>query len=252
MSLSPTIDRLAPGRRPVGPAVMYQSWRSLLFLHWSFPSEVIRPLLPQGLELDTFDGQAYVGLVPFTMRSIRPRGLPALPWLSYFHETNVRTYVHHEGKDPGVWFFSLDAANPVAVALARAWFHLPYYLARMSLTTDPTKGTLTYASRRVRPTSPNPAVVSISCKPTGDPRPAMIGTRDHFLLERYFLYAAYHDQLFRGQVHHTPYPVQTAEVDALEESLLKAAGMTRPEMSPIVHFSRGVDVEIFPLRKALG
>src|SRR4051812_24259993 len=107
------IDRLAPGRCPDRQPVMYQKWRSLLFLHWALPPEAVRPLLPAGLDLDVYQGSAYVGLVPFTMRGVRPVGLPAVPWLSNFHETNVRTYVHAGGRDPGVWFFSLDAANPV-------------------------------------------------------------------------------------------------------------------------------------------
>ena len=254
MSVEPTpipipIDRLAPSRRPLGHAVMYQSWRSLLFLHWAFPPEIVRALLPPGLELDTFDGKAYVGLVPFTMRGIRPRGLPAVPWLSNFHETNVRTYVHVEGSDPGVWFFSLDAANPVAVALAKTWFHLPYYHATMSLTTEACSGTLTYASQRNRPSTQGSAIASVRCIPQGDSGPVEVNTLDHFLVERYFLYAFARGYLFRGQVHHTPYPIQNADLLTFEETLLAATGLRRPETSPIVHFSHGVDVEIFSLIK---
>lgn len=254
MSVEPTptlipIDRLAPGRRPSGRAVMYQSWRSLLFLHWALPSEIVGALLPPGLELDTFDGKAYVGLVPFTMRGIRPRGLPAVPWLSNFHETNVRTYVHVNGSDPGVWFFSLDAANLIAVALARTLFHLPYHHARMSLTTEACSGTLTYTSQRNLPSTRGSAITSIQCIPQGDSGPAAVNTLDHFLLERYFLYAFAGGDLFRGQVHHTPYLVQTADLLTFEETLFAAEGLRRPETSPIVHFSHGVDVEIFSLRK---
>ena len=128
------IDRVAPTIRPDRRVVMFQKWRTLLFLHWELPPELLAACLPRGLELDLHEGKAYVGLVPFTMRGIRPVGLTSVPWLSSFHETNVRTYVHVNGRDPGVWFFSLDAANPVGVALARALFHLPYYYARMSLT----------------------------------------------------------------------------------------------------------------------
>ena len=130
------IDRIAPRRRPDRRAVMYQEWRHLLFVHWEVPAGPLQALLPPGLDLDTYDGRAFVGLVPFTMRGVRPRRLPGDPCLSNFHETNVRTYVHRDGRDPGVWFFSLDAANPAAVALARAWFGLPYYHARMCVEVD--------------------------------------------------------------------------------------------------------------------
>ena len=239
------IDRIAPSRRPDGRVVMYQKWRSLLFLHWEVPVEPLRALIPSGLEIDTFEGRAYVGLVPFTMRAVRPVGLPAAPWLSYFHETNVRTYVHVAGRDPGVWFFSLEAANPVAVALARSLFHLPYHHARMSLSRDES-GALRYASYRRWP-GPLPAVSDIRCRPRGVPAPANPGTFDHFVLERYFLYADHRGRLVRGQVHHHPYPAQPAELLGLEESLLISTGLVRPSEAPVAHFASGVDVEIFPL-----
>jgi uncharacterized protein len=224
---------------------MRQDWRHLLFLHWAVAPESIRPLVPAGLELDLFEGRAYVGLVPFTMTGVRPVGLPVVPWLSRFHETNVRTYVHRAGRDPGVWFFSLDAANPIAVAVARAFFHLPYFHARMRLTLDPS-GAISYASERYRP-GPRPARCAVRCTPTGPVAAARPGTPEHFLAERYFLYAAHQGRLYRGQVHHTPYPLQSAEVDTLDETLVAAAGIERPEAVPIAHYARGVNVEVFPL-----
>ena len=127
------IDRIAPTRRPPGRTVMRQQWRDLLFLHWPVPVEQLRPLIPAELAIDTYEGQAYIGLVPFTMRNVRPTWSPPVPPLSHFHEINVRTYVHRQGRDPGVWFFSLDAANPIAVKIARLWFKLPYFYARMRL-----------------------------------------------------------------------------------------------------------------------
>ena len=124
---------IAPTRRPLERPVMRQNWRDLLFVHWPVPPESLRPLIPEPLELDLFEGTAYVGLIPFTMTGVRPIGLPAVAGLSSFHETNVRTYVHVNGRDPGVWFFNLEAANSIAVRLARRLFHLPYHYARMFL-----------------------------------------------------------------------------------------------------------------------
>lgn len=235
---------------------MYQSWRSLLFLHWKFPPEAIRPLLPPALKLDTFEGEAYVGLVPFTTQGVRPAGLPSVPCLSNFHETNVRTYVQIEGRNPGVWFFSLDAANPLAVALARRWFALPYYYARMSLDADlddnPPGRRITYRSER-RPDSPINAASFISAQIAAvPPAPVAVGTLDHFLIERYLLYTVRRGRIYRGQVHHPSYPVQPAEILACEESLLAASQISRPDEAPIVHFSGGVDVEIFSLHPEPG
>ena len=128
-----TIDRIGPTREPPRWPVMRQKWRELLFVHWPVRPEELRPLVPPQLDLDLFDGMAYIGLVPFTMTGVRPVGLPPVRGLSSFHETNVRTYVHRARSDPGVWFFSLDAANRIAVSLARTLYHLPYYHARMFL-----------------------------------------------------------------------------------------------------------------------
>ena len=242
-----TIERVSPTIRPNRRVVMYQKWRELLFLHWVFPAEEVAALLPPGLELDLFEGQAYVGLVPFTMRGIRPAWLPAVPWLSNFHETNVRTYVHVNGRDPGVWFFSLDAANPIAVRLARSLFHLPYYHARMSLNRTSDDMTTYHSTRR------NTGLTAVMCEVSGSPSgpvaPAQAGTLEHFLLERYLLYSAHRGRLYRGQVHHAPYPARTARASRLEETLLAAAGLHRPSSAPLVHYSEGVDVEVFGLQE---
>ncbi len=246
-SASPVpIDRIAPTIRPLRRAVMRQNWLQLLFLHWVVAPEQLRPLIPSGLDLDLFEGRAYVGLVPFTMTGVRPVWAPAVPWLSSFHEANVRTYVHRAGRDPGVWFFSLDAANPLAVALARAFFHLPYHHARMHLTLEPEA--ISYASQRLQRGS-RPATCAVRCTPVGSAAPARAGSLEHFLTERYFLYAAHNDRLYRGQVHHTPYPLQAADVLALDEIMLAAAGIARPDEAPLAHFARGVNVEVFPLTR---
>lgn len=230
--------------------VMRQSWRDLLFLHWPVPAEALTPLLPPGLMLDTFDGQAYVGLVPFTMRGVRPTGTPPFAPLSNFHETNVRTYVRRavDGTDPGVWFFSLDAANAVAVRLARAWFKLPYFFARMRLDRDE-NGTTLCASERRWP-APVPARVELRYRVSGDVFFAAPDSLEFFLAERYRLYTiGARGRLFSGRVHHAPYPLQAATVLDLHENLIAAAGIVRPDgPPPLAHYASGVDVRVSPLR----
>ena len=244
----PAIDRIAPTRRPDRRAVMRQSWSELLFLHWPIPAGAVAPLLPAGLEVDRHDGTAWVGLVPFTMTGVRPFWSPSVPGLSAFHEVNVRTYVHREGRDPGVWFFSLDAANPVAVAIARTLWHLPYYRARMRLDVEEAGGrTIRYESRR-RGGGPG---CRVAYRVTGEPGPAALGSFEFFLAERYLLYAHARGRLLVGQVHHTPYPLQTAALLTLDEDLIAAAGIARPDRPPLVHYARRVDVEVFPLEPAV-
>jgi hypothetical protein len=243
------IDRLSPRRRPDRRPVMYQEWRHLLFIHWEVPATLLCALIPPELELDTFDGRAYVGLVPFTMRAVRPRRLPSVPCLSSFHETNVRTYVHRRGRDPGVWFFSLDAANPVAVAIARATSGLPYFHARMCVEVDPGAGpgpSLTYVSERVR-SARRPALSEARARVVGPVEPAEPGSVEFFLAERYLLYSTHRGRLRTGQVHHAPYPLQRAELDTLDETLLASAGIDRPDVDPLVHYASGVRVEVFGL-----
>jgi uncharacterized protein YqjF (DUF2071 family) len=230
---------------------MRQKWRDLLFVHWPIPASVLRPLIPAQLELDLFDGTAYVGLVPFRMTGVRPVGLPAVAGLSTFAETNVRTYVRLADHDPGVWFFSLEAANAVAVHLARRLFHLPYHFARMFLEHQPRTGppepaTILYSGTRRWP-GPLPASYMVRARPVGPIQPATMGTLEHFLVERYILFTAWDNRLYKGYVHHRPYPLQSAEVFSLDETLLAAAGIERPDVAPLAHFAAGVDVDVFAL-----
>ena len=223
---------------------MRQKWRELLFLHWEADPVVLQSLLPPGLTVDTFEGKAYIGLVPFTMQDVRPVWAPAVPWLSHFHEVNVRTYVHQGGENPGVWFFSLDAANPVAVWLARTLWKLPYFTATMHLSIAE-NGERRYATKRAR----KPSVgATFLWRPDGDPQPAAPGTLAHFLCERYLLYADNGKTLLRGQVHHAPYPIQRAELRHLEDTLLAEAGVLVGGPPPLIHYATGVDVEVFGLK----
>ncbi len=262
------IDRITPTFRPNQRVVMRQNWSDLLFLHWEFPLEEIQKLLPPGLTADVFDGKAYVGLVPFVMTGVRPAGFPAVPFLSDFLECNVRTYVHFEGRNPGVWFFSLDAANLIAVKIARTLWKLPYYHAKMEIrklreeTTAPVPNFTVKAPERMNQPGNsveiaystqrfNSKKTDVFCQTRyrvdSDIIPSLPGSLEFFLAERYILYA-FSNRLLIGQVNHTPYPLQVAKVESLNENLLAAAGLSSPTGSPLAHYSSGVQVEVFPLR----
>lgn len=180
---------------------MYQRWDRLLFLHWEYSPEVIQKALPNGLSVDTFEGRAFLGVVPFFMRNIRPRGLPAIPYLSNFLECNVRTYVHDENGIPGVWFFSLDTDRWLAYKIARLAFQLPYCWAAMNATGS---SEVEYSVRR---RGTNYEAATYRYGGSRDYQIAESASLEFFLLERYLLYA-YHGKkkrLFTGRVNHTPY-----------------------------------------------
>lgn len=260
--MSSAISRVdhRPWPLPAGPWVIAQSWLDLLFAHWPIALEDLRPLVPACLDLDSFDGQGYVGLVPFRMLGVRPRGLPALPWLSAFPELNLRTYVRGaagpEGEKPGVFFFSLDAGNPVAVAIARAVFHLPYFRAAMSC--DPEgDGNIRYSSRR---THPGAAVGELQALygPTGPVYLAEPGTLEHWLTERYCLYAVSPfdgsprqsgQRVFRSEIHHDPWPLQPAFADLAENTVAPSMGVPLSGPPHLLHFARRIDVVVWRPRR---
>jgi uncharacterized protein YqjF (DUF2071 family) len=246
------IDRLSPTLEPNGTPVMHQNWHHLLFLHWEVPPMELQPLLPPGLELDTFEGKSYVGLVPFTMTGVRPILVPPLPLLSSFHEVNVRTYVHRQGRDPGVWFFSLDASSSIAVEAARTLFKLPYFHSEIELeVSKEANPRVEFRSRRVDPRGAMPADSLIRYGGVEGPAtPASPGTLDHFLVERYILYAADQQKnLYSGRVHHQPYPLQRADVETLDETLIWAAGIRRSQDVPLRHYAREVNVRVYGLER---
>ena len=246
------IDRIAPTLEPDAPVVLRQDWHHLLFLHWEVPPQELQPLVAPELTIDTFDGNAYVGLVPFTLSGVRPVLTPPLPWISSFHEINVRTYVHLGGRDPGVWFFSLDASSAIAVAAARAAYHLPYFHSSMELvTSSDTPPQIDFESKRDDPRGAAPATSRIRyCPMEGIVREAAPGSLEHFLIERYILYTTDDEhRLCRARVHHQPYPIQRADVLELEETMIWAAGIKRPESAPLRHYAREVNVRVYPLEK---
>ncbi len=245
--LSKTDHRPRP--LPTSRWVMTQRWNDLLFAHWPVPAASIAALLPQGLVPDTFDGDAYVGVVPFWMDAVRVRGLPTIPGASRFPELNLRTYVRERNSNlNGVYFFSLDAANPAAVAVARIFFHLPYHWSRMRIM-HRGKGEFSYQSDRVMA---HPKVrFRANYRSLGRPLAIEQTQRDtieYFLTERYCLYtASTSGQLMKGDIHHLPWPLETAEAEIEVNDLTAARGILLRGAPPLLHYARELTVYVWPL-----
>jgi uncharacterized protein len=224
--------------------VIRQRWRDLLFVHWPLPAALVRPLVPADLDLDRHDGSAWITLIPFLIAESRPAALPAALAMAFL-ETNLRTYVRGPDGEPGIYFFSLEAASRSAVVAARLCYGLPYFHAAMSRRMDGAR--IAYSSRR---RGVRHATLDVEWT-VGAPRePAQPGGRDHFLIERYCLYVRRRGRLHRARVHHPPYPLRSVSVARLGESLLAAAGLPTPAAGPLCHHSPGVDVEIGGLEAA--
>jgi uncharacterized protein YqjF (DUF2071 family) len=194
---------------------MFQSWRELLFAHWPLPAEQIRPLVPQPLALDEFDGRGWIGITPFLLTDLRARGLPAIPGVSEFPELNLRTYVSFRGK-PGIFFFSLDAASGTAVVAARAFYRLPYHRAEMTIAHR--EGWIEYLSRR----SEGDAEFVARYRALGEPFQPTPGTLEYFLTERYALYTVLRNgDVLRGEIHHSPWSLQNAEAHIAKNTLAR-------------------------------
>ena len=233
-----------PWPMPASPWILTQSWHELLFAHWPVSTAALRSSVPSAFELDLFEGQAWVAVVPFRMTNVAPRGVPAVPWLSAFPELNVRTYVRAGGK-PGVYFFSLDATNAVAVGIARACFHLPYYTAAMTIAER--DGWIHYDSRRK--TLDQPAAFAARYRAAGPPRTPRPGTLEHFLTERYCLYTTKGSSGYRLDIQHPPWELQDAEADIALDSMVEATGLAREPVRPLLHFSRRQDVVTWGLSR---
>ncbi len=232
---------------PEGPWIMRQSWQELLFAHWPVAVEALRPLIPAALTLDTFAGEAWVGIVPFQMREVCPRGVPALPGLSASPELNVRTYVTVQGI-PGVYFFSLDAGNPLFVATARALFALPYFNASMQVTRQ--GEIIDYQSQRKHPAQASPATYHTRYRPTAPVAYALPGSLPAWLTERYCLYILdRRGHVYRTNIHHGPWPLQDAELEVSEDSMANSHSIHLPDTAPLLHYAHRQDTLIWRPRR---
>jgi uncharacterized protein len=223
---------------------MQQTWNDLLFAHWPIAPDVLRPLVPAELPLDIYNGQCWVAVAPFHMSGIRARMMPPVPGASALPELNVRTYVTYQGK-AGVYFFSLDAANRLAVWSARAAYKLPYFLARMDVREE-SEGWIHYRSSRVR----GLAELRATYRPVGSARLRPPGSIENWLTERYCLYTVAHKTVYRCEIHHPQWPLQDAQAEIRKNTMAAAAGIHLPATVPLLHFSKSLQVLIWPLKKA--
>jgi uncharacterized protein YqjF (DUF2071 family) len=233
------IERQQPGRQS---PVMFQRWSRLLFLHWPLSPDVVQLTLPRGLQADTFEGNAWVGIVPFFMRGVRPAGFFSVPGISNFLEMNLRTYVRDMCGRPGIWFYSLDANQALAVCLARAVFALPYEFAEMSARVS--LGEIDYRSRRFGSHTPLQYRYRV-CEKFGEAR---FGSLEFFLVERYRLFARRGNKLLTGRVYHSPYQLRKVAVTAADPELFAIDGFRTPA-EPAAHaiYSERVEVSVYPI-----
>lgn len=247
MKLPSAQQRLDARAVPSSPVVMHQDWANLLFLHWEFPADSIQSRLPEGLYVDTFEGQAYMGIVPFFMKKVRPSYLPSLPGISWFQELNLRTYVFDKHGNPGVWFFTLDCNQWLAVKIARALFSLPYNHASMQYQRDSNQ--LVYTSRRRGDLEDQIFHYPESTESTEE---APLGSLEFFLLERYRLFSqSRNGSIYQGMVHHKPYQFQHIAQSVQPTRLFSLCGFEEPNQPPVSSIvSKSVSVKIHPLARA--
>ena len=232
------IEQIAhrPWPLPRQPWIMVQTWLDLLFAHWPVDRTLLRSKVPSAFDLDLYEDQAYIGVVPFSMTNVTFRGVPALPLVSTFPELNVRTYVRAEGK-PGVFFFSLDAASSLAVRMARLWLNLPYHRAEMRCVAR--AEAIEYRSRRLG----EPAELVSTYEPKGSEQVPRPGSIEHFLTERYCLYAVDRSaRPYRLEIHHPPWRLRSADARFERNSVAAAAGIMLPDAEPLLHFSKRQDM----------
>jgi uncharacterized protein YqjF (DUF2071 family) len=238
-----TLDVLEhrPWPLPTRSWIQGQTWDHLLFAHWRASGDALGAHVPEELALDSFDGSCWVGITPFRVSGFRLRGTFPVPGLSSFLELNARTYVSYRDK-PGIWFFSLDAESRLAVEAARRTYALPYHLA--SMRAHHLGKAVDYSSRR----RDDGHRFDGRYRPTGVVAPAQRDTLEYFLTERYRLYTKRGGELFRAEIHHPPWPLQPAEAEIRENTMLPPE--LELEAMPVFHFSERQDVVIWPLERA--
>ena len=227
---------------PKTPWVMAQTWEHLLFAHWAVTPKTLASLIPAAVELDTFDGCAWVGITPFRVSGLRLRGLPAVRGVSEFHEINVRTYVRLDGK-PGVWFFTLAADTLIGIVMARTWYRLPYVAARIRFAER--RGRVMFVASRARMGSAEPTLAA-EYAPIDRVSRLAPGTIDAWLTERYCLYAAEGDgRILRAEIHHAPWPLQRASATIRDDGFTAAVGVPLRGAPDLLHYARHLDVAIW-------
>lgn len=237
--ISPDAVPYRPYLPPSRPWVMGQVWTELLFAHWSIDVRELRRVVPAALSLDTFEGRAWVGVVPFCLETLAARRLRLPNPLSGFPELNLRTYVTLDG-EPGIYFFSLDAGNPLAVTGARLSYHLPYYRARMRI--EHRAGAVRFASVRTHTGAPQARFRAVY-KPVARASPPPLGSLEYFLTARYCLYSLdSRGNVYRGEIHHSPWPLAPARGDVYAESLAAAHGITLPADPPLLHYCQRMEM----------
>jgi uncharacterized protein YqjF (DUF2071 family) len=238
----------SPRPLPSGRWQMTQRWNDLLFAHWPVPANAVAALLPEGLEPDIFQGSAWLGVVPFWLDRIKVRGMPTIPGMRNFPDLNVRTYVRDvQTHTPGMYFFSLDATNLLAVALAHTFFHLPYHWAEMSLNQRSEREFSFFSRRRF---TRQPTIFKARYRGLGPTRKlaeGRAGTLEYFLMERSSLFTRNRDgQAVRSSLHHVPWPLEEAEADIERNDLARAIGIELPNIEPVLHYSRRLAVYVWP------
>jgi uncharacterized protein len=233
------IDRLAMRAKPEGTPMMHQNWDNLLFMHWPIDPAAIRPLIPDELEIDTYEGQAWIGVTPFAMNGVRLEGLPAIPGLESLLELNVRTYVHYKGM-PGIWFFSLDASKVIPAVAARILFMLPYYKATMHFADNGTE--FQFESARLMPLN---ARFKVHWQTGVRLREPHLESLAFFLVERYAFFTVASGNVNMVRVYHHPWILDEATVLSYESIMIGALGLSEPTFPPLAHFSRSLHVEVW-------
>ena len=234
---------------PPGPWIMRQTWRDLLFAHWPVDAEQMRAAMPRALRphLDTYEGWAWIGVIPLRMFDVRMRGTPGIPTAVNFAELNVRTYVTVDGK-PGVYFFSLDAESRLAVLGARVGFGLNYKHAKMKVRSSE-RGQVDYESRRTERPKPAEFVGHYGAE-SAKIFLAAPGSIEQFFVERYCLYTSHGPHIGRANIHHLPWELQRAKAMLKVNTMAEANGIALPTKKPLLHFAKEMDVLVWPLERA--